>query len=64
MDTIRIEVKGMTCGHCTARVERALLEVEGVESARVDLSGAEILGPAPRQALEEAIREAGYEPTT
>jgi copper chaperone CopZ len=62
METIRIEVDGMTCGHCTARVERALREVDGVEEARVDLQGAEIRGRAERPELLAAIREAGYEP--
>jgi copper chaperone CopZ len=35
--TIRIE--GMTCGHCTASVEKALRGVPGVTDVKVDLAG-------------------------
>lgn len=38
MKTFVIEVKGMMCGHCTARVEKALLGVEGVRSATASLA--------------------------
>ena len=32
-----MQVEGMSCAHCSARVEKALSAVEGVESAHVDL---------------------------
>ena len=58
----RLAVSGMSCGHCTAAVERALLAVSGVESAAVNLESqsAEVTGGLPHQAIE-AIREAGYD---
>jgi copper chaperone CopZ len=62
---LRIPVQGMSCSHCIARVERAVLEVEGVQSAHADLEGVDITGNAAlmkREALVEAIREAGYTP--
>lgn len=32
-----LTVEGMTCGHCTGRVEKTLSEMEGVSSVTVDL---------------------------
>lgn len=60
---IKLNIEGMTCRSCAARVERALADVPGVESARVDLAaksatvqGAELeLGE-----LLEAVQAAGY----
>jgi copper chaperone len=37
MANARLWVTGMTCGHCQAKVERALKGVTGVYSAVVDL---------------------------
>lgn len=31
-----LKIKGMSCGHCSARVEKALNSIDGVE-AKVDL---------------------------
>ena len=38
--TVTLPVKGMMCGHCQARVKKALEGVAGVTSADVDLEGA------------------------
>ena len=37
MESLKLEVKGMTCDHCRQRVEKALGEVEGTVSATVFL---------------------------
>lgn len=37
MKSIRLKVKGMSCGHCVHAVTEALESVEGVRSAVVDL---------------------------
>lgn len=37
MANVRLRVTGMTCGHCQAKVEKALKGVSGVYSAVVDL---------------------------
>ena len=59
-----IEIKGMTCAHCQARVEKALGAVEGVK-AEVDLKKGravvEVSGAADDAALADAITQAGYE---
>ncbi|TNE86606.1 MAG: heavy metal translocating P-type ATPase [Deltaproteobacteria bacterium] len=52
----------MTCGHCTARVTQALLAVDGVTAADVSLPDRAVVeGDAPREALVEAIEDAGYD---
>ena len=60
----RIEVKGMTCGHCVSAVEKALAAVEGVEKV-VEVSKdndlAVVSGEADPQSLLAAIKEEGYE---
>ncbi|MFM0736930.1 heavy metal translocating P-type ATPase [Paraburkholderia xenovorans] len=63
-----LEIGGMTCASCSARVEKALAKVPGVaraslnlatETASVDFGDA----PADPQALLEAVKKAGYEAT-
>lgn len=59
-----ILIQGMTCGHCSARVEKALNALEGVE-ANVDLANNKatvaITGTVADQAMIDAIENAGYE---
>jgi copper chaperone CopZ len=65
METLRIEIDGMSCGHCVARVEKALRARPEVASVEVEIGEARVQGepgaldPGP---LEAAIREAGFEP--
>lgn len=58
----RLDVQGMTCGHCSAAVKRALEAVPGVDSATVDLDAgsAAVTGSAPVDALIKAISDEGY----
>lgn len=37
MEKLTLNVEGMTCSHCEARVTKALSEVNGVKSAVVSL---------------------------
>jgi copper chaperone len=41
MANIKLRVTGMTCGHCQAKVEKALKGVRGVYTAIVDLPNGE-----------------------
>ena len=41
MANIKLRVTGMTCGHCQAKVEKALMGVSGVYSAIIDLPDGE-----------------------
>ncbi|HEV8381785.1 MAG TPA: cation transporter [Gemmatimonadales bacterium] len=41
MANVKLRVTGMTCGHCQAKVEKALKDVSGVYSAVIDLPDGE-----------------------
>ena len=61
-----IKVSGMSCNHCKMAVENALKELKGVNEAKVDLPGNQVKvvydpGAVSRQAIVEAINEAGYQ---
>ncbi|HDK37510.1 MAG TPA: copper-translocating P-type ATPase, partial [Thiolapillus brandeum] len=58
----RLSVKGMTCGHCSARVKKTVQSVADVTAAKVDLDAGiiDVEGGRPHQVIE-AIKAAGYE---
>ena len=58
-----LKVTGMTCGHCKAKVEKAVQKVPGVTRATVDLAKGEIevQGNVSLMAVIGAILDAGYE---
>lgn len=62
--TKTIGIDGMTCGHCTGRVEKALKALEGVETVVMSLEGKNALvtaGPdVTDEKLTHAVTEAGY----
>ena len=55
-------VKGMTCNHCKASVEKAIGSVEGVEAVEVDLSSgkAYVHGQHDADAVIEAVKSIGF----
>ena len=57
-------IEGMSCGHCSSRVEKALNGIEGV-SAVVDLdkktATVSLEKDVPNDVLRAAVVEAGYE---
>jgi Cu+-exporting ATPase len=61
LDSYQLVVDGMTCPHCVARVEKAILGVDGVRSADVQLETglARVSGGLPHQVIA-AIEAAGY----
>lgn len=63
MKNITLTVEGMSCGHCSARVEKALNAIEGV-SAKVDLEAKSASVTYPEavtvDALKAAVTDAGY----
>ena len=63
-EKINLSVKGMSCQHCVARVDKALSQVDGVDSVKVILEGgkAEVEGSGVSlEALIKAVIDAGYE---
>lgn len=58
-----IKIEGMSCGHCTAAVKKALDGLDGVEAADVETGSASVRfdDTKVKQAdLEGAIVSAGY----
>jgi len=61
-----LKVEGMSCGHCSARVEKALNAIDGVE-ASVNLekktASVELSKEVSDETLKWAVEEAGYKVT-
>ena len=62
MTTRTYAVEGMTCEHCVAAVTTEVGKVPGISDAIVDLEQGmlTVTGDASRQALADAVDEAGY----
>lgn len=63
---IVLRVGGMSCNHCVERVKKAILQVEGVKDAHVELEGGgrariDLSDETALPKVKEAIREAGYQ---
>ena len=62
-----LKVPDMSCGHCKATVEKALLTVEGVERATVDLEAKTVsvdhADSVSEDTLRSAVTQAGYSVT-
>ena len=57
-------IKGMSCGSCVAKVEAALLKVEGVESTEVQLqfpqATIKMKSEVPVKKFQSALNDAGH----
>ena len=63
-ETIRMQIEGMMCPHCEARIKKALEAVEGVQEALVShQEGSAVVKAAgvSKEALAKAVTDAGYE---
>jgi len=66
MNSETLSIGGMTCAACSARVERAIRKLEGVESAAVNLATEKatvVFDPRTLRlsAIKEAVTKAGYQ---
>lgn len=64
MEKYTIQIEGMMCKHCQARVEKALQGVAGVHEVTVSLEQKNAVVTcegASKEALVQAVTEAGYE---
>ncbi len=69
MERITLDVSGMSCATCSANIEEALDDLEGVASASANFATDEVTVEYDPErvstaAIHGAIEEAGYEPTT
>jgi P-type Cu+ transporter len=60
----KINIEGMTCGHCSERVKKALEQIEGVESAEVSAEDKRAMVTLSHEVRDEkfisAVDEVGY----
>jgi copper chaperone CopZ len=64
MDTVRLSINGMTCGHCVTSVRGALASVPGVEVQDVRVGSAEVrFQGAQAEAVLAAVQDVGYDAT-
>lgn len=65
MKTTTIMIEGMSCGHCTARVQKALESISGVNSAKVSLENKNAVvscdDSVTADVMKNAVTEAGYD---
>lgn len=66
MEPMTLKIDGMSCGHCVARVEKALKNLEGVGVRKVVVGSADIVYDperTPFNRIREALDDAGYTAT-
>ena len=66
METIKLAITGMTCGHCVSSVRQALESVPGVQVENVRIGAAELRvdtagKSTATEAVLAAVQDAGYE---
>ena len=61
---IEFQVNDMTCGHCAGVITKAVKSVDAAAHIAIDVPGKRVRVQATTQtqAIEAAIREAGYTP--
>jgi copper chaperone len=63
METVSLQITGMSCGHCVANVRRALDALDGVQVEQVGVGSASVAydpSRTNRAAITKAVEEAGY----
>ncbi len=63
MDTVKLYIEGMSCGHCVNHVSAALSALDGVKVERVSVGSAEVALDSRKsssKALVDALAEIGY----
>ena len=60
-ESYRIRINGMSCGHCTAKAEKAALSVSQVSNIEINLEKKQaiVTGGSPQEVIQ-AISDAGY----
>ena len=63
MNTLKLTIDGMSCGHCLSRVQRALGTLAGVQITSVQIGQATLQYDPAQYAAEviaETVTKAGY----
>jgi len=63
--TFTVDVEGMSCSHCTSRVEKACMQTDGVISAKASVENRNVVITANKavdiEQIKTGIKNAGYE---
>ena len=61
---LEFEIKDMTCGHCVSAITKAVQSVAPGATLDINLDKhwVAVTGAADADAIENAVREAGYSP--
>ena len=65
MEDLTLQIDGMSCGHCAARVKQALSKLDGVDLRNVEVGSAEMTYDPARVSPDrilEAVDGLGFEP--
>lgn len=62
---MKVRIEGMSCSGCTARVEKAMKSLSGIQDVHVDLAdnSATWTGEVDQEKVREAIEDIGYDVT-
>jgi copper chaperone len=66
METITLDVQGMSCNHCVKAIEESVGEQKGVDAVNVDLEEGKVevrfdAAQISKEQIAEAIEEQGYD---
>lgn len=66
MQTVTLDVKGMTCGHCESAVEGALKQLEGISNVQVNLTLGKVNvmyddAKVTEKEMRDAVENQGYD---
>ncbi|NRG46674.1 copper chaperone CopZ [Bacillus sp. CRN 9] len=66
MESVTLNVKGMSCGHCVKAVEGSVGEMKGVKTVAVDLQNGKVKvdfdsASVSLDEIKETIDDQGYE---
>ena len=64
MEQLKLDITGMSCGHCVSRVRSALQSLPGVEVKSVEIGSANVAydpGVTSSGTIAAAVTDAGYE---
>lgn len=60
---MKVRIEGMSCSGCSARVEKALRSLSGIQEVQVDLAdnSASYSGAIDQETVRDAIEGIGYD---
>lgn len=64
METVRLDIQGMSCDHCVRAVREALAGVDGAQVESVEIGSATVTYDPARtssEAIANAVSDEGYE---